>query len=224
MRTTTSVPPSPAPLPAVPVWEQAFPGTASQARNVRAALKPLLAGVDAAAASDVVLVVSELAANAIAHSDSGLPGGTFTVRLSRRSGQVHAEVCDQGSAWDGDLARSARHPHGLYLITALTAACGTAPGPGRSRRVWARIDDPATGPAPAPEALPSAAGPRPVTSLPAPGDAARLARFLQDHQGWSAFWDKAYGVWRVAEDDPDSSLHAESPDLDTVIRYITAHD
>jgi serine/threonine-protein kinase RsbW len=220
----SSVPLSPAPPSAAPAWEQAFPGTVSQARTVRIALRPMLDGVDASTAGDVVLVVSELAANAIAHSDSGLPGGTFTVRLFRRPGQVHVEVWDQGSAWDGELARSARHPHGLYLVTALSAACGTAPGPGRSRRVWARIDDSATGPATAPEALPSAAGPGPATRLPAPDDAARLSRFLQDHQGWSAFWDKACGVWRVAEDDPDSSLYTESADLDTVISYITAHD
>ena len=32
-----------------------------------------------------------------------------------------------------------------------------------------------------------------------------------------------YGLWRVAEDDPDSDLYAESSDADTVIGYITAH-
>jgi hypothetical protein len=62
-----------------------------------------------------------------------------------------------------------------------------------------------------------------VTSLPAGGEAVRLICFLQGHPRWSAFWDKAYGVWRVAEDDPDSSLYAESRDLDTVISYITSH-
>jgi hypothetical protein len=30
-------------------------------------------------------------------------------------------------------------------------------------------------------------------------------------------------VWRVAEDDPDSGLYAESQDADTVIGYITGH-
>ena len=60
-----------------------------------------------------------------------------------------------------------------------------------------------------------------MTSLPAPGDAARLARFLQDHPRWSVFWDKRDGVWRAAEDDPDSSLYAESRDVDAVIGYIT---
>jgi hypothetical protein len=37
------------------------------------------------------------------------------------------------------------------------------------------------------------------------------------------FWDKRDGVWRVAEDDPDSGLYAECRDADTVIGYITAH-
>ena len=62
-----------------------------------------------------------------------------------------------------------------------------------------------------------------MTILPAPAEAARLTSFLNCHPRWSAFWDKRYGVWRVAEDDPDSFLYAESPDLDTVISYITAH-
>ena len=62
-----------------------------------------------------------------------------------------------------------------------------------------------------------------MTSIPAPADAARLTRFLRCHPRWSVFWDKKYGVWRVAEDDPDSFLYAESRDLDTVISYITAH-
>jgi hypothetical protein len=67
-----------------------------------------------------------------------------------------------------------------------------------------------------------------MTNLPtpyaaAPYAAARLAAFLEDHLSWSAFWDKQYGLWRVAEDDPDSDLYAESRDADVVIRYITAH-
>ena len=51
----------------------------------------------------------------------------------------------------------------------------------------------------------------------------RLTRFLQDRPHWPVFWDKRYGVWRAAEDDPDSALYAESPDVGAVIRYITAH-
>jgi hypothetical protein len=62
-----------------------------------------------------------------------------------------------------------------------------------------------------------------MTSLPVPAEAARLISLLHRHPRWSAFWDKRYGVWRVAEDDPDSSLYVETRDLDTVISYITAH-
>ena len=31
-----------------------------------------------------------------------------------------------------------------------------------------------------------------------------------------------HGLWRVAEDDPDPGLYAESSDADTVISYMTA--
>jgi hypothetical protein len=58
---------------------------------------------------------------------------------------------------------------------------------------------------------------------PAPAAAARVLQILRDHPDWSVFWDKAHGVWRVADDDPDSGLYAESSDADTVIGYIQAH-
>jgi hypothetical protein len=59
--------------------------------------------------------------------------------------------------------------------------------------------------------------------LPAPGDTARLASVLHEHPRWSFFWDKRSGVWRAAEDDPDSALYTEGPDLDTVLSYICSH-
>src|SRR5437868_8835155 len=62
-----------------------------------------------------------------------------------------------------------------------------------------------------------------MTNLPTPYAAARIAAFLDDHLSWSPWWDKHYGLWRVAEDDPYSDLYAESRDADVVIRYISAH-
>jgi hypothetical protein len=62
-----------------------------------------------------------------------------------------------------------------------------------------------------------------MTSFPAPHAAARIAAFLDDHLSWSVYWDKHYGLWRVAEDDPDSDLYVESRDADVVIRYMRAH-
>jgi hypothetical protein len=62
-----------------------------------------------------------------------------------------------------------------------------------------------------------------VAVLPPPADAARVSRFLAEHLRWSVYWDKKYGLWRVAEDDPDSDLYAESSDADSVISYIMTH-
>ena len=62
-----------------------------------------------------------------------------------------------------------------------------------------------------------------MTSLPTSCAAAQIAAFLDDHPSWSAWWDKHAGLWRVAEDDIDSDLHAESPDADVVIQYMRAH-
>jgi hypothetical protein len=122
-------------------WQQAFSGTPDQLRHVRAALRTFLDGCPAT--DDIALLVTKLAANAIAHSASGRPGGTFTVRLWHvPSDHVRAEVQDTGSNWHGDIARSADHPHGLYLLLALAASYGTD-GSGRSRTVWFRLDEPA---------------------------------------------------------------------------------
>ena len=62
-----------------------------------------------------------------------------------------------------------------------------------------------------------------MTSFPTPYAAARIAAFLEEHLAWSAWWDKHAGLWRVAEDDIDSDLYAESRDADVVIRYMRAH-
>jgi hypothetical protein len=67
------------------------------------------------------------------------------------------------------------------------------------------------------------AGQAPAACRPCPEDAARLAGFVREHPSWSVFWDKQWGLWRVAEDDPDSSLYAASADADVVIGYMRRH-
>jgi hypothetical protein len=62
-----------------------------------------------------------------------------------------------------------------------------------------------------------------MSILPPPAHASRVSYFLADHPLWSAYWDKKNGLWRVAEDDPDSDLYAESSAADIVIGYIQAH-
>jgi two-component sensor histidine kinase len=128
-------------------WERTYPGRKEQASQVRAALRAFLAGCPAA--DDVILLASELTANAIAHSASGGPGGTFTVRVYVHHGVcIDAQVEDQGSNWDGQISGT-RSPHGLYLLRQLSAACGTRRGQ-QGWITWFTIGTPATGPAPQP--------------------------------------------------------------------------
>jgi hypothetical protein len=120
----------PPPVLAAPVpWQSCtrlFPGRPDQIGAARTLLHDFLGSYPAT--DEAVLLVSELAANAVTHSASGQPGGTFTVRAHLCGALLHAEVEDQGgSAWDGTLT-STGTPHGLYLLRALSAACGTFPG------------------------------------------------------------------------------------------------
>jgi serine/threonine-protein kinase RsbW len=155
------------------LWEQPYPGTIDQVRHVRAAIREFLG--DCLVADDAVHLLSELSANAIAHSDSGKRGGTFTVRVQHfLNSHVWGEVEDQGSAWDGNLSRSARLPHGLYLLERLASECGVE----RIRRVhvvWFRIDYPSSRLLAAPTVLGARPAPVPaITHRPVQGE--RISR------------------------------------------------
>jgi hypothetical protein len=122
------------------VWQQAYPGRVEQAGQVRADVRQLLSGCPVA--DDVVLLMSELAANAVRHSRSGEDGGTFTVRVTEVSGRcVRGEVEDEGSGWHGKLQCSARLASGLNILIALSDACGVSGADGK-RAVWFRLDYP----------------------------------------------------------------------------------
>ena len=119
-------------------WEQTYPGTASQLRHVRSALREFLG--DCPVADDAVCLLSELCANAVVHSDSGQTGGTFTVRAQHALDRyVRSEVEDLGSDWHGELAESPARPHGFYLLQALASAFGVE-RIGRVHVVWFRLD------------------------------------------------------------------------------------
>jgi anti-sigma regulatory factor (Ser/Thr protein kinase) len=102
-----------------------FPGRPDQIGVARALLIDFLGSYPAA--DDAVLLISELATNAVAHSASGTPEGTFTIRVHLLGNYLRAEAEDGGSTWDGNLGTT-EAPHGLYLLRALSAACGTLPG------------------------------------------------------------------------------------------------
>ena len=107
-----------------------FPGRRAEVGRVRSLVARYLDG--SPVTDDAVLLASELAANACAHSASGQPGGQFTVRVcgNVRDG-VYVEVEDGGSSWDG-IFKEIESPHGLYLLQELSTACGTR----RGDQVW----------------------------------------------------------------------------------------
>ena len=129
------------PVPASPraewqVGTWSFPGRRDQVREARAAAAAFAAG--SPVADDVVLCVSEMAANAVLHSRSGEPGGRFLVRV-----EVHApeytwvEVEDGGGPWQTRAADSLTG-HGLDIVGKL-ADWGVDGGLG-GWIVWARLD------------------------------------------------------------------------------------
>ena len=117
-----------------------YPGRPDHVRPVRADARRLLAGYPAA--DEVILCLSELAANAVRHSDSRRPGGTFTVRIESRPGaHLRIEVEDDGGPWLAP-APDPGSGRGLDIIGVLAAEWGAAPSP-PGRTVWARFSWPA---------------------------------------------------------------------------------
>jgi two-component sensor histidine kinase len=85
-----------------------------------------------------MLIVSELASNAIVHSASR--GEFFTIRAELHADYVWVEAEDLGGPW-----RCRRHndrPHGLDVVEALTGPdnWGTDSTSDGGRVVWARLD------------------------------------------------------------------------------------
>ncbi|WP_052809623.1 ATP-binding protein [Streptomonospora alba] len=104
-----------------------------------------------AVVEDLLVCASELATNAVRHSASGLPGGTFAARLWQDSRRVRLEVADMGprpgrptlpriddSTMDDGAAENGR---GLGFVAALCEGeCGTTTPPDpRGHTVWCRL-------------------------------------------------------------------------------------
>jgi anti-sigma regulatory factor (Ser/Thr protein kinase) len=123
-----------------------FAGLPDQIRVARRWLAQMIDGF--AAVDEVILACSELATNAIMHSDSGEPGGLFTVRLAIRQDIVRVEVLDQGGPrprrneeppYGGDYAEEVSQcGRGLTIIAAITDAWGIV-GDHEGRTAWCEI-------------------------------------------------------------------------------------
>ncbi|NKZ05967.1 ATP-binding protein [Actinomadura latina] len=104
-------------------WRREFWGRPEQVRFVRAFAAHLLA--DFPALDDVLLVLDELAVNAIQHARSGEDGGRFTVDVNMDVAGVIVYVTDQGGPGEPTLrnpAELAEGGRGLLTVDALAAS------------------------------------------------------------------------------------------------------
>jgi hypothetical protein len=124
-------------------WEWTYPGVLASLQDVRRGVRECLTECTAALIDDVETVASELAANAVRHSRSGLVGGTYTVRLARFPARdvpyIWVEVEDMGNPdWNG--ACDLNPMHGFALCQALTTWLGSKDKADGRRVVYARIE------------------------------------------------------------------------------------
>lgn len=158
-------------------FEQAFAGrpqTVALARRfVRQVLDEQVRGgvVAAGTCDDAQLCVSELAANAVRHTRSGGPDGSYRVIVETGpGGRVHVEVCDQGGtdAVPQVLLGGAESGRGLWTCAALGVFGASRDRSARRRgvdqpgdrpgcRVWVDLPRPA-GPDPSPPLVAAAHG------------------------------------------------------------------
>jgi serine/threonine-protein kinase RsbW len=122
-----------------------FPGEERQLHVMRRWLEELFP--EHPALSDMVCIATELGTNAIRHTASGRPGGSFAVVITSGLGVVTVSVADRGGPWeplvindpDGESGR------GLLIVRGLAAQVGVR-GDYLGRVVWAEVrSEPAVG-------------------------------------------------------------------------------
>ena len=86
---------------------------------------------------DALLVVSELAANALMHAESS----SYRVRVAHAGPALRIEVEDDGTGTPEPqpLTETAEHGRGLHLVDALAASWGMDIGEVGGKRVWAEL-------------------------------------------------------------------------------------
>jgi serine/threonine-protein kinase RsbW len=118
-----------------------FPGEPVWLAEARAFAAAALA--DCPARETLLTCVSELAANAIAHTASGAAGGVFAVEVSRPAdGRAMVAVTDAGGPGEPSLRDAdelAEDGRGLALIAALASRWGHYRLDDGGRTVWAEV-------------------------------------------------------------------------------------
>ncbi len=136
------------PVRSTQVWARTFRGMPASVPEARRFVAELLAGCPAR--ETLMTCVSELCANAIAHTASG-HGGVFIVEVDcSRDGVARVAITDEGSdsaPVTGTLDLMAEGGRGLAMVAACTSRWGFADAhPGRI--VWAEASWPVGVPSP----------------------------------------------------------------------------
>jgi len=118
-------------------WERTFAAVPSQVGHARQFLADLVGSHELA--DDATICLSELATNAVIHSDSRNPGGTFGVRVTADADFIRVEVTDAGGAWGrAELSGDGLWGRGLAIVAALATSCGVTGGTS-GRTAWCEV-------------------------------------------------------------------------------------
>ena len=119
------------------VRQRSFPATLEASGVARQFAREVLAGWGVTTIGAPLLVVSELAANAIRHAGSG-----FQVELRRLRGALVVSVADASSAAPHPVepTTSTTYGRGLLIVEALATDWGWAPTT-HGKVVWAKLAD-----------------------------------------------------------------------------------
>jgi hypothetical protein len=110
-----------------------LPGTAASVPAARRFVADALGGCPRA--DDLILAVSELVSNAVAHSASG-QGGAIVVQVRTAPRWARIEVTDDGPA-AGRPSR--RNGWGLQIVASVTDRSGATIQPDGRRTAWAEV-------------------------------------------------------------------------------------
>ncbi len=121
-------------------WRRTFPGRPCQVPEARRFVRFLLA--DSPFGQDAEQVVAELAANAVRHTASGRPYGTFVVEVVRKPEATRVTVYDSGQGAVPALTHPAllgEGGRGLPLVIALASRAGCQGTQSHGHAVWAQF-------------------------------------------------------------------------------------
>jgi len=126
------------PAAAMRHWQRVFPGCERELSRLRRWLSSLLP--DCPERDEVLSIATELATNALEHTASGAPGGTFAVEVTWHRSVMLVAVADGGSPGEPRVIEDldGERGRGLLLVRGLSARTGWT-GDERGRVVWAQI-------------------------------------------------------------------------------------